>query len=342
MKKFLILGAGAMGSAFTVPCVENNHDVVLSGTHLEDNTIDQIIQNNYLHPALNCKLPKNLKIIKFDNFSKEFKNKPDLIVIAVSSKGIDWAAKEILKYYSKDISILLLTKGLTIIDNKFSTLSDKISLIFEKKGFSNLSISAIKGPCLATGLINKIRTSAVVANKDISKSQWIGKLISTNYYTLEFSEDIIGVEICGAIKNLYSMIIGASKGLSSETADDEIKSKYHYNTAASLIHRSISEMVFFTKFFKGKEETVYGLAGIGDLYVSAIGGRNSKMGKYLGDGYNYLEAKKKFMINDTVEGAELAFEIGSKIMKEFSKNDLPLMINLLDSIINNKKFKINW
>ena len=342
MKKILILGAGAMGSAFTVPCVENSHDVVLSGTHLEDNTIDQIIQNDYLHPTLNCKLPKNLKIIKFNNFSKEFKNKPDLIVIAVSSKGIDWAAKEILKYYSKDISILLLTKGLTIIDNKFSTLSDKISLIFEKKGFSNLSISAIKGPCLATGLINKIRTSAVVANKDISKSQWIGKLISTNYYTLEFSEDIVGVEICGAIKNLYSMIIGASKGLSSETADDEIKSKYHYNTAASLIHRSISEMVFFTKFFKGKEETVYGLAGIGDLYVSAIGGRNSKMGKYLGDGYNYLEAKKKFMINDTVEGAELAFEIGSKIMKEFSKNDLPLMINLLDSIINNKKFKINW
>lgn len=342
MKKILILGAGAMGSAFTVPCVENSHDVILAGTHLEDNTIDQIIQNNYLHPALNCKLPKNLKIIKFNNFSKEFKNKPDLIVIAVSSKGIDWAAKEILKYYSKDISILLLTKGLTIIDNKFSTLSDKISLIFEKKGFSNLSISAIKGPCLATGLINKIRTSAVVANKDISKSQWIGKLISTNYYTLEFSEDIVGVEICGAIKNLYSMIIGASKGLSSETADDEIKSKYHYNTAASLIHRSISEMVFFTKFFKGKEETVYGLAGIGDLYVSAIGGRNSKMGKYLGDGYNYLEAKKKFMINDTVEGAELAFEIGSKIMKEFSKNDLPLMINLLDSIINNKKFKINW
>ena len=342
MKKILILGAGAMGSAFTVPCVENSHDVILAGTHLEDNTIDQIIQNDYLHPTLNCKLPKNLKIIKFNNFSKEFKNKPDLIVIAVSSKGIDWAAKEILKYYSKDISILLLTKGLTIIDNKFSTLSDKISLIFEKKGFSNLSISAIKGPCLATGLINKIRTSAVVANKDISKSQWIGKLISTNYYTLEFSEDIIGVEICGAIKNLYSMIIGASKGLSSETADDEIKSKYHYNTAASLIHRSISEMVFFTKFFKGKEETVYGLAGIGDLYVSAIGGRNSKMGKYLGDGYNYLEVKKKFMINDTVEGAELAFEIGSKIMKEFSKNDLPLMINLLDSIINNKKFKINW
>ena len=342
MKKILILGAGAMGSAFTVPCVENSHDVILAGTHLEDNTIDQIIQNDYLHPTLNCKLPKNLKIIKFNNFSKEFKNKPDLIVIAVSSKGIDWAAKEILKYYSKDISILLLTKGLTIIDNKFSTLSDKISLIFEKKGFSNLSISAIKGPCLATGLINKIRTSAVVANKDISKSQWIGKLISTNYYTLEFSEDIVGVEICGAIKNLYSMIIGASKGLSSETADNEIKSKYHYNTAASLIHRSISEMVFFTKFFKGKEETVYGLAGIGDLYVSAIGGRNSKMGKYLGDGYNYLEAKKKFMINDTVEGAELAFEIGSKIMKEFSKNDLPLMINLLDSIINNKKFKINW
>ena len=52
--------------------------------------------------------------------------------------------------------------------------------------------------------------------------------------------------------------------------------------------------------------------------------------------------KKQFMQNDTIEGAELALEIGSKIIKEFNKKDLPLMIDLLDSIINDKKFKINW
>ena len=67
MKKILILGAGAMGSAFTVPCVENSHDVILAGTHLEDNTIDQIIQNDYLHPTLNCKLPNGISTINNKN-----------------------------------------------------------------------------------------------------------------------------------------------------------------------------------------------------------------------------------------------------------------------------------
>ena len=58
------------------------------------------------------------------------------------------------------------------------------------------------------------------------------------------------------------------------------------------MYQSVSEMVHFTEFLKGKEETVYGLSGLGDLYVSSAGGRNSKMGEYLGEGYNYLTAKK--------------------------------------------------
>ena len=102
------------------------------------------------------------------------------------------------------------------------------------------------------------------------------------------------------------MLIGASEGLSNSKAPKEIQSKYYLNTSASLIHRSISEMVEFVSFYGGKAETVYGLAGLGDLYVSAIGGRNSLMGKYLGEGHLYKTAKEKFMKNITVEGAQLA------------------------------------
>ena len=108
------------------------------------------------------------------------------------------------------------------------------------------------------------------------------------------------------------MIIGASEGLSSSSAKSEVKSKYFHNTSASLIHKSISEMAKFVKHYGGKSDTVYGLAGLGDLYVSAVGGRNSQMGKYLGEGYLYKEAKKKFMDEVTVEGAELAIEVGKK------------------------------
>ena len=100
-------------------------------------------------------------------------------------------------------------------------------------------------------------------------------------------------------------------------------------------------MMFLTKYFRGKEETAMGLAGVGDLYVSAAGGRNSKMGSYLGKGYTFKIAKKKFMPNDTVEGEQLIREIAPYILKKINKKKIPLMINLFRAILNNKKLKIN-
>ena len=342
MKKILVLGAGAMGSAFTVPCLDNQNFVSLVGTHLEDKFIDQMMQNDNFHPILNCKLPNKLKLRKFEKFAEEFKEKPDLIVLGVNSKGIDWAGNEIAKYYSAEIPILLLTKGLTIINNQYETIAEKLKQILKKNGSKKISISAVGGPCLASGLANKVRSSVVLANQNIETVKYIGKMVSTNYYSTEFSDDLIGVEVCAAVKNIYSMIIGASKGLCSLSASEEIKKKNYLNTAASLMYQSVSEMVHFTEFLKGKEETVYGLSGLGDLYVSSAGGRNSKMGEYLGEGYDYLTAKKKFMPNDTIEGAELALEVGPKILKEFEKDKFPLMIGLIESICNNKKLEINW
>ena len=73
-----------------------------------------------------------------------------------------------------------------------------------------------------------------------------------------------------------------------------------------------------------------------------LGGRNSKMGEYLGKGFSFKNAKNKFMKNDTVEGADLANEIAPYIRKKISKNKIPLMIALLDAITKNKKLKINY
>lgn len=342
MKKIVILGAGAMGSAFTVPCVDNNNDVTLVGTHLEEQVINNINDNNNFHEVLKFNLPKELKIKTFDHFQNILKTKPDLIVIGVSSKGIEWAANELSKNLDKNTKILLLTKGLTIIDDKFETLVEKFKLILNKNKVKNVNISAVAGPCLASGLANKIKSSVVIANKDKSIAQEIGEMITTNYYSVEVSDDLIGVEVCAAIKNLYSMLIGASEGLSSNDASKELKNKYFLNTAASLMYKSVYEMCHFTKSLNGKVDTVYGLAGLGDLYVSAAGGRNSKMGKLLGEGYDYKNAKEKFMKNDTVEGAELALEIGSKVLKDFDKDKIPLMASLIEAIIENKRLTINW
>ena len=72
-----------------------------------------------------------------------------------------------------------------------------------------MNISVLKGPCLAKELAKKNQTSVIIANKNINIAKKIGKKISTNYYLVDFSKDIIGVEVCSSIKNIYSMIIGA-------------------------------------------------------------------------------------------------------------------------------------
>ncbi|MDA9652399.1 glycerol-3-phosphate dehydrogenase [bacterium] len=342
MKKIIIIGAGAMGCAFAVPCVDNKNDVTIVGTHLEDELIENINTNKQFHPALKVQLPNEIKFERFEKLQTILQKDIDLIVAGVSSVGIEWFVKQISKNYKENLPVVLLTKGLSMLDNELSTLSDKIKKLLKKEGHKEINVSAIKGPCLAAGLANKMRTGTVIANPKIIEAQNLKKIISTDYYSTEISDDLTGVELSGAIKNIYSMLIGASEGLSNSKAPKEIQSKYFLNTAASLIHRSISEMVEFVSHYGGKAETVYGLAGLGDLYVSAIGGRNSLMGKYLGDGYLYNEAKEKFMKNITVEGAQLALEIGPKILQDLNPKHFPLMFSMLKTICENKKLEINW
>ena len=341
MANILILGAGSMGTAFSFPCSDNNHSVSIIGTHLENDFIDQI-NSNKIHPGLNCSILPGVKFLKFEKLGEETKKNMDLIVVAVTSKGIDWAAIELSKVLKKNIPILILTKGLAVNNNNYEILAHRMERLLKKNGLKEANISAAGGPCLAKGLANKTHTSVVFANKDIEIVKKISKLVSTDYYHIFTSEDVVGVEVCAAIKNIFSMVIGASQGLCNLITPKEARKKDYLNTAAALVQESIREMIIFTEKLKGKRETVLGLAGIGDLYVSADGGRNSKMGEYLGQGMTYKEAKKTKMPNDTIEGADLALEIGSKLRSDFDIKTLPLMMSVINTICNEEPLKVNW
>ena len=318
MKNILIIGGGAMGSAFTIPCLENRNKVTITEPY-NKRFIKDLSSKNKFHSALKIKLPKKLKFLKF---SKDLlKEKFDLIVIALSLPGIDYIGKE-LKNFNIKTPILVLTKGLKFEKkhNKIFTISEQLKKIYNLK-----NIFVLKGPCLAKELAKKNQTSVIIANKNIKAAKTIGKYISTKYYSIEYSKDVTGIEVSSAIKNIYSMIIGAGQSL---------------NSSSNLFQKSVGEMRYLIRYFKGKEETISGLAGVGDLYVSAAGGRNSKMGSYLGKGYTFKSAKKRFMKKDTVEGEQLAREIGPFILKKLDKKKIPLMISLLKAILNNKKLKI--
>ena len=319
MKNILIIGGGAMGCAFTIPCIENKNRVTITEPYSKT-FIRNLSSKNKFHSALKINLSKKLKFRKFS--SSLLNEKFDLIVIALSLPGIDFIGKQ-LKISKTKSPILVLTKGL-----KYEKRNKKIWTISEqlKKNYNVSNVSVLKGPCLAKELARKNQTSVVIANKNIRVAKSIGKLISTKYYLTEYSKDVVGVEVCSAIKNIYAMIIGAGQSL---------------NSSSNLFQKSILEMKYLIKYFKGRDETISGLAGVGDLYVSAAGGRNSKMGSYLGKGLTFKSAKKRFMLNDTVEGEQLAREISPFVFRKIDKKKIPLMIHLLKAILNNKKLKIN-
>ena len=319
MKNILIIGGGAMGSAFTFPCLEKNNKVTITEPYSKV-FIRNLSSKNKFHSALKINLSKKLKFRKFS--SDLLNEKFDLIVIALSLSGIDFIGKQLKNLRIKS-PILVLTKGL-----KYEKKNKRIWTISEQlnKNYNVSNVSVLKGPCLAKELARKNQTSVVIANKNIKIAKFIGKMISTRYYLTEYSKDVVGIEVSSAIKNIYSMIIGAGQSL---------------NSSSNLFQKSILEMKYLIKYFKGKDETISGLAGVGDLYVSAAGGRNSKMGSYLGKGFSFKLAKKRFMPNDTVEGEQLAREIAPFILKKIDKKKIPLMISLLKAILKNKRLKIN-
>ncbi len=344
MSKIVVIGAGAMGTAFAFPCLDNNHDINIVGTHLENDFIDQMEKNKRIHPGLNTQIPNGINILKFEKFDNILNGNVDLIVLGISSKGIEWVADQLHRIYQdkKLPNLLMLTKGLSIHENNYELLIDKLERLLSLKGIKETNISAVGGPCLATGLANRVHSSVVIANKDISVAKKIAGMLNTNYYHTTYSDDLHGVEVCAAVKNIFSMAVGAAKGLCSKNANEEIREKNYLNTASALIKQSVQEMEIFVEHLKGKKETVKGLAGLGDLYVSSGGGRNSKMGSYIGEGMTFSEAKKTKMEKVTVEGADLAIEIGKKVNQDFDKKKLPLMLGMINAIIEDKKLEFDW
>ena len=344
MAKIVIIGAGAMGSAFALPCLDNKHDINIVGTHLENNFIDNLKNQGNIHSGLNAKIPQEIKIFKFEKFDEILKSNVDMIVLGISSKGIEWASDQLSRLYKdkKIPRLLMLTKGLSIHNDQYELLVDKLERLLTEKGTSNVDISAVGGPCLAAGLANRVHSSVVIANKDLQTAKKIADMLNTNYYHTSYSDDLNGVEVSAAIKNIFSMAVGAAKGLCSNNISDEVREKNYLNTASALIKQSVHEMEIFVEYLKGKKETVKGLAGLGDLYVSSGGGRNAKMGSYIGEGLTFSAAKKLKMEKVTVEGADLAKEIAKKVNKDFDKKKLPLMLGMINAIVDDKKLELDW
>jgi glycerol-3-phosphate dehydrogenase (NAD(P)+) len=334
-----------MGSALSFPLIDGGQDVALVGTHLDRDWI-QAIRSTGIHPKLQSKLPEKVVAFTHDQLNDVLTDQTDLIVLGVSSAGIDWAVGQLGPLLKRPIPIILLTKGLAIREQRICVLPEIVGEALAEYGIPDTPVGAVGGPCIAGELAARRESSVAIASTDTVLLDWVLSMVAVPYYHARPSTDIIGVEVCAAFKNFYALAVGYPQGLLEQQGKADNGALMH-NLAAGLFIQAVLEMTYLVEKLGGTASSVHGLAGIGDLYVTCQAGRNSRMGRLLGLGLRYSEAKTSHMAEDTVEGAELALTLGPTLeyllqKKQLEPSSLPLAKAIIAAVCHDQYMQIPW
>jgi len=327
MKRIAILGAGAMGSAITAPLCDSGNSVNLWGTEF-DTTILNTIAETGMHPSLKAELPKGIHIFYHDELDKAL-NKCDTVFIAVVSDVVKSIVERALPYMGTTKRLVILSKGLHMENKRIKPLSKAVEEVI---GSEKISVISVGGPCIAEELIRRVPTAAVYASRDLNSALECKKSFETDYYKIFITNDIIGVELCAALKNVYAIAVSWSEGLAKG-----LNLKSMFNLKSILVTQAVKEMARIIEKLGGKSETAFGLAGLGDLDVTTrkYGGRNLLFGNLLGEGMNTKEAleymSKKGIY--TIEGIPTAIRIYEILKKDEESSHMLEGLPLLRSLV---------
>src|SRR5215203_3591833 len=182
-------------------------------------------------------------------------------------------------------------------------------------------------------------TCVVFTGRDASVLEEMAGFFRTPYYHVWTSTDFVGVEVCAATKNCYALGTGFMEG--------ESEARYrNYDYGAALFGQAARELGRFMELLGGERETPYGLAGVGDMFVTSMGGRNVKVGRLVGSGLRFSEAREK-MPGVTLEGAAAIEVIGGALPKLADRGlvqqgDFPLMRHLYSVVGLNEPLDMPW
>ena len=238
----------------------------------------------------------------------------DILLFAVPSIFVRNTAKEAAKYISSDQIIVDVAKG--IEPETFNTMSE---IIREEIG-PDVPIVALSGPTHAEEVSKDLPTTIVAACEDISVAEEVQHIFMNEYMRVYTNTDVKGVEICGALKNIMALAAGISAGLG-----------YGDNAKAAIITRGLAEMKRLGLKIGCLEETFSGLAGMGDLIVTAtsIHSRNNKCGYLIGQGRTPEEAIKEVgMVVEGINAIPAAMSMSEKYDVE-----MPI-VHAVDAVIN--------
>lgn len=340
MKSAAIIGAGLMGSAMSWPLADNGFEVFLVGSPLDDYII-RSCRDMRFHPSLGRVIPENVIPIECKDAASVI-GSAELIVSGVSSYGVDWIAGFLEEHYVPGQKIISITKGIRINAScGIELFPEIIQKHLPMAGGSASVVAAVGGPCIAGELAARRQTSVMFGSHDIELARYFTGVFTTDYYHPIPTDDLMSLELCVALKNAYTVAVGCTAGmLETEEHEDEANAKMH-NSAAAIFAQGCMEISRMIGILGGKRSYAAFLPGAGDLYVTSAGGRTMKLGRLLGSGMLYSEARERLhgvTLESVMIISEMAKIIPSLLEKKKAREvEFPLMLALIDCIVNNKK-----
>lgn len=310
-KTIALLGAGSWGTAIAIHLAQSGHRVLLWGHKSQHvaRMIEDQANHQYLPDAL---FPKTLTPVSDLN---QCVQAADEVIIAVPSHAFSSLLQQ----------ITVVPKGLSWLTKGVDPSSHKLlhELVAERFG-SDYPIAVISGPSFAKEVAHFLPTALTLAGNNSSYQQNIHHLLHHNNIRVYLSDDLIGVQLCGAVKNILAIACGISDGLG-----------YGANAKAALITRGLAEMSRLGLSFGARQETFLGLAGVGDLVLTCTDNqsRNRRFGLLLGQGIAISDAEHQ--IGQVVEGKHNAAQICALAQQKHIEMPICECINaLLNNSIN--------
>lgn len=291
--KIGVLGDGGWGTTMALHLSNLNHQVIVWGKFEENiQQIQKEKMNQKFLPEIS--LPETIQWTS--SFQKFFKNL-DFVIMAVPAKFVRGICQEMKNDYPENLPILSLTKG---VENKTHL---RMSQILEQLLPTNF-VAVLSGPSHAEEVARGIPTSVVIASKDEALSQHFQFHLVSPLFRVYTSNDLIGVELGGALKNVIAIASGICDGLG-----------FGSNTKSALITRGLSEMTRLGIAMGANEETFAGLSGMGDLITTCVSGfgRNRWLGEQLAKGKKLDDILASTpMVAEGVYTAQSAWELAQK------------------------------
>lgn len=308
MKNIAIIGSGTWGVALAIHLSRTGNKIkIWSFSEEEANTLNTERKCKFLPEAV---IDENITCY---TDMKTVIDGSDIILHVTPSKFV----RETIKKYETYVTnqpVIMCSKGFEA--DTLCTLSQVI-----EQEMPNVKYGIFSGPSHAEEVSLGIPTAIVIASKDVEIQDMVQQLFMNEKMRVYTSDDVTGVELGGALKN----IIAFCAGIATEINLGD-------NTFAALVSRGLVEITRLGMAMGGRHDTFYGLSGLGDLIVTCMSehSRNRRAGRLIGKGYTIEEAKKEIgMVIESIDNIEVAYKLSKKYNIE-----MPIVNAVYDILYN--------